>query len=79
MVSNLKTQNLDHFRVIFWLPYVKLNDEKSVIYTQVYMSDQWIISLFSSKLLNMILHKEARTNNFCEGYNFKLGSKFVRS
>ena len=27
----------------------------------------------------MFLHKEARTNNRCEGYNFKLGSKKMLS
>ena len=44
-----------------------------------YLHDQWINGPFSPKLWNMFLHKEARTNNRCEGYNFQLESKKMLS
>ena len=44
-----------------------------------YINDQWINGSIDPKLWNMFMHKDARTNNRCEGYNFKLGSKKMLS
>ena len=41
----------------------------------LYLKSYWIQGSFSPELWNMFLHKGARTNNICEGYNNKLGNK----
>ena len=40
-----------------------------------YLNSQWIHGAIDPKIWNMFLHKGARTNNNCEGYNYKLNSK----
>ena len=40
-----------------------------------YLNNQWINGHIDLKVWNMFNQKGHRTNNLCEGYNYKLGSK----
>ena len=42
-----------------------------------YLNSQWINGHIEPELWNMFMHKGARTNNQCEGYNYKLGAKKI--
>ena len=42
-----------------------------------YLNSQCINGHIEPELWNMFMHKGARTNNQCEGYNYKLGAKKI--
>ena len=55
-----------------------LNEEKCKNFATdviLYVKAQWINGSVKPELWNMFMHNGARTNNYCEGYNYKLGAK----